>query len=179
MAGTDEPVQRKISREKWIPGDSTALPNPWLDVDNFVLASDEGGQHGYQFPFTSLPIEVVYYLAKLLPKESAIALALTNKAMYSIIGSLVLRELSKLEHWNLLLLLERDSDILVACQQCNKLHSPFLRTLRGTRGIPCLRERLQTFCRREAESGRHSVLLELLGVTPALCRLLAKRYVRH
>ena len=139
---------------------------------NLVLVSCNLGPQSRRFPFESLPVEIIYYLAKLLPKESAISLALTNKAMYGILGPTFFRNLSVLEHWNLILLLERDSDLLVACQQCKKLHGPFQVTILGgalksyfrSQAIPCLKERR---------------FLLPPGITSAFCRLLAKRYIRH
>ena len=58
-----------------------------------------------------------------------------------------------------MLLLERDSEFLVACQLCLKLYGPFRHT-----DVPC---QIQW------------QLLLPAGITPALCRLLAKCYIRQ
>jgi hypothetical protein len=78
--------------------------------------------------------------------------------MHRLVPPQLFRDLSISERWKLMLLLEKDSEILVACQACLKLHSPFQR-----RDASC--------------QGQWQVLLPV-GVTPALCRLLAKRYIR-
>jgi hypothetical protein len=129
------------------------------------------GQKGSSFRFTSLPAEILYYLAKHLPRESAVALALVNRSLYSILGPRFFQGLSPQQHWNLILLLERDSDMMVACQQCQKLHSPFV-SLPNTKSRSHTPGRYLECCKRPASWLSH-------GVAPAYCRLLAKRYVRQ
>ena len=135
-------------------------PNPWFDVVDFISIDHESDKQERRFLFTHLPTELGQYIASLLPKESASALALTSRAMYNLVPPQLYGRLSILERWRLLLFLERDSDLLVACQQCMKLHSPFT----SHSGVPC--------------EGQWKLLLPD-GITPALCRLLAKRYIRQ
>jgi len=111
-----------------------------------------------------LPLELVVHLAAFLPTESAVALALTNKTMYRLIygqpfdiQATVRFDMITVERWNLLLLLERDSNVLAACQECMKLHGPLRRA-----GLACV-ERSRTFLPGD--------------ITPVFCRLLAKRYI--
>jgi hypothetical protein len=154
-------------------------PNPWHDVAHFVPLPDETYQQGHhRFPFTSLPDVVIYHLARLLPKESAIALALTSRALYSILGPRFFIGLSEEERWRLLLLLERDTDLLVACQQCKKLHGPCAPLASepnstSFQSYPSSPELAAMTCLRS-----HDFLLPE-GATPAFCRLLAKRYIRR
>lgn len=168
-------AHRQISTATWVPIGKPSFPNPWLDVANFLPASGNTNQQGRGFRFTSLPYEVIYHIAKLMPKEAVVALALTNKAMYDIVGPRFPKSLNKRERWNLILLLERDLDLLVACQQCNRLHGFFeisrperyphsFFSQPDDRAIPCIR------------NPRASLPP---GVTPALCRLLARRYIRR
>jgi hypothetical protein len=182
MAAADLPQKfdhPEISMEKWCPSRFTS-PNPWYDVANF-LPGVATSQEGVGFPFTSLPIELISYTAKFLPKESAIALALTSRAMYGILGSEFFASLSSDQRWRLLLLLERDTDLFIACQMCRTLHNacvPF--SLNAKRcehiidanslggdyipGLACL-------------SDERYLVPE--GITSAICRLIAKRYIRH
>jgi hypothetical protein len=154
-------------------------PNPWHDVANFVRFPDEAYQQGHhRFPFTSLPAVVIYHLANLLPRESAIALALTSRALYSILGPRFFINLTEEERWRLLLLLERETELLVACQQCKILHGPCAplasepnRNSFDT--CPSSPRLAPMTCLR-----RHDFLLPERA-TPAFCRLLAKRYIRR
>jgi hypothetical protein len=147
----------QISTAKWLPTNDEQFQNPWLDVANF-LAADVSVRPARFFGFVSLPNELKAYVAAFLPKESAIALALTCRIMYSLLGQRFFGNLTTREHWNLMLLLERDSELLVACQECMKLHSPFAPT------PPCINQ---------------SKFLLPRSVTPPLCRLFAKRYIRQ
>jgi hypothetical protein len=117
-----------------------------------------------RFPFDLLPLDVVVSLAPFLLGESAVAFALTNKTMYGIIcrRSFDTQAISRFnmttaERWNLLLLLERDSEVLAACQECMKLHGPLRRA-----GLVCV-ERSRTFLPGD--------------ITPVFCRLFAKYYI--
>jgi len=71
-------------------------------------------------------------------------------------GTSALRQ-TTVERWNLLLLLERDSDALAACQERMKLHSPLRRA-----GLACV-ERSRIFLPGD--------------ITPVFCRLLARHYI--
>ncbi len=141
----------------WQPRLDEQQPNPWFDVLNFVPASKE--LEARPFQLTLLPVELGQRVASLLPKESAAALSVTSRAMRRLVPKQLFGDMSIRERWRLMLLLERDSELLVACQLCLKLHSPFRRT-----GVPC-----QTQWQ----------LLLPAGITPALCRLLAKCYIRQ
>lgn len=141
----------------WQPRLDEEQPNPWFDVLNFVPTREQWEARRVQL--TILPTELGQRIASLLPKESAAALSVTSRAMHRLVPKRLFRDMSIQERWRLMLLLERDSELLVACQLCLKLHDPFRR-----RDVPC-----QT---------RWQLLLPA-GVTPALCRLLAKRYIRR
>ncbi|KAK4243144.1 hypothetical protein C7999DRAFT_18466, partial [Corynascus novoguineensis] len=132
--------------------------NPW---SNMAKLSSGFNKETHCFPFTYLPTELGQYVSRLLPKESAATLALTSKAMLKLVPPELYKRMSITERWRLLLLLERDSNLLVACHQCLRLHSPFISE--GS-GISCKKQ-------------WRSLLPD--GITPALCRLLAKRYIRH
>lgn len=144
-----------VSSVMWQPRADEQQPNPWFDVLNFVPTCQESRP----FRFTLLPIDLGQHIVSLLPKESAAALSVTSRAMHSLVPRRFFRDLSVPERWRLMLLLERDSDFLVACQLCLKLHGPFRR-----RGTPC--------------QGQWQLLLPD-GITPALCRLLARCYIRQ
>ncbi|KAH6614546.1 hypothetical protein B0J18DRAFT_439617 [Chaetomium sp. MPI-SDFR-AT-0129] len=146
-----------ISSVMWQPRADEPQPNPWFDVLNFVLTPHTPG--GRPFPFTHLPLELGQRIASLLPKESAAALSVTSRAMYNLVPKQLFADLTVSERWTLILLLERDSEVLVACQLCLKLHGPF-----KCRGAPC--------------QNRWQFLLPD-GITPGLCRLLAKYYIRQ
>ena len=152
---------RLVSSVMWHPRSNERYPNPWFDVANFVPSSNGSDKQKRRYPFTSLPTELGQYIARLLPKESAAALALTSKAMNKLVPGQLYKDLNILERWRLILLLERDSDLLIACQQCMTLHSPFTSRRNGF------------LCQRQWKS------LLPDGITPALCRLLAKRYIRQ
>lgn len=154
----------EVSMAKWLPMVDEPFPNPWFDVASFLTIPDEFDQQARRFRFTSLPNELKAYTAQFLPKESAIAFALTCKTMYDLLGQRFFDNLSTQEHWDLILLLERDSDLLAACQECMKLHSPFAPRRRRTDTLPCINQ-------------PKSILPN--GVTPTLCRLFAKRYIRQ
>jgi len=141
----------------WLPRVDEQQPNPWFDVLNFVPTCHELGAR--PFPFTHLPVELGQRIAFILPKESAAALSVTSRAMHRLVPRQFFRDMSIPERWRLTLLLERDSEFLVACQLCLKLHGPFRRT-----DVPC-----QTQWQ----------LLLPAGITPALCRQLARCYIRQ
>jgi hypothetical protein len=164
----------KITTAKWRPGLGNKMANPWFDMVNLAHVCGDAERHdqkGRSFPFTSLPAEILYYLAKKLPKESAVALALVNRAMYSLIGPRFFQGLSPKEHWRLLLLLERDSDLTVACQLCQKLHSPFV-AMSSTRFLEHRAVRDIACAKKPGSWVAH-------GIMPAYCRFLAQRYLRH
>ena len=95
------------------------------------------------------------YVAAFLPNEAAVALALSSKTMYNLVGRRRFGNLSIRERWNLILLLERDSGTMVACHECLKLHCPF------------------------APRARHRLAVALpRGLTPALLRFVAKQFIR-
>jgi len=164
---------------RWDPTRWSESHNPWCDAANFIVRpTADTTRPVFHFNLMALPIELIHYIAKFLPTESAVALALTNRAMYSILRAAVeSANLDAIEHWRLLLLLERDTDLLVACQQCRIHPGPitplattpnkvsYIRLLihPGVSTIACLRKL----------TGHVP-----LGVTPALCRLMAKRFVR-
>ncbi|KAH6614545.1 hypothetical protein B0J18DRAFT_485576 [Chaetomium sp. MPI-SDFR-AT-0129] len=145
---------QKISTAKWIPGKSDPFTNPWFDVANFIPTADGVDRQAPGFPFTSLPPELVVHVVRFLPGEAAVALALSSKTMYNLIGRRPSRSLSVREHWNLILLLERDSDTLVACHECMKLHGPFAPIHQPRVFLPG-------------------------GITPAFSRIVAKHCVRQ
>ncbi|KAL2133649.1 hypothetical protein VTI74DRAFT_1964 [Chaetomium olivicolor] len=152
---------QEVSAAKWLPSKDDPFTNPWFDVVNFVFTTNKSDKDAGGFRFTSLPLELIVHVAAFLPNESIVALALTCKAMYSLIGQRVFNNLSPSEQWGLLLFLERDSELLVACQECLKLHNP-LAPVRHQ--LPCRR------LRRSCLPG---------SITPAFCRLLAKYYIRQ
>lgn len=163
-----------VSKARYIHTLSGSRPNPWLDVDNFLPLSQASNtaqvlQHDVtQFRFVCLPFEVIYDLTELLPKDSAAALALTCKAMYAILEARCVKTLGAQERWKTVLLLERDSDLLVACHWCQKLHRPLVPRATGVvNAEPELR------CVREAKR------CLLPGLSPTWCRLVAKRFIRH
>jgi hypothetical protein len=135
-------------------------PNPWFDMVSLIPIDYNSDNQERRLSFTDLPTELGQHIASLLPKESAAALAVTSRAMYNLVPPQLYRTLSIPELWRLLLLLERDSNLLAACQQCMKLHSPYM----SRRCVPCKRQWT-------------SLLPD--GITPALCRLLAKQYIRQ
>lgn len=141
------------------------MPNPWYDIDNFLpnFSQVDASQDGYGFRLTSLPIELICYTAEFLPEESAVALALTSRAMYGVLGAESFATLDTDQHWRLLLLLERDTDLFAACQQWQILHGPCAPMSISPNRINCC-----------STSG-----LLPQGVTPALCGLVAKRYIRR
>ncbi len=161
---TDFNMRQGISTAMWRPRKNEPFPNPWFDVANFIPSVEWSNKEARRFPFTSLPLELIAYIARFLPKESAAALALTNKTMYTFISRQRFNNLSTLEHWRLILLLERDSDLLVACQECMELHSPIAPLRYQPGDVPCMNQQKYSL---------PSI------VTPALCRLLAKRYIRQ
>ncbi|KAK3328094.1 hypothetical protein B0T19DRAFT_442012 [Cercophora scortea] len=115
-------------------------PSPWYNLDNLVP------------------------MASRMPQETAAALAVTSKAMYSIIGPKAFQNMERGALWRLLLLLERDSDFAVACGYCLRLHSPFSQPGDDFHGLPD--------CSNIDASVR-------FVVAPAMCRLLAKRYIQR
>lgn len=132
---------------KWLLREDEAFPNLWFDASNFTTTSDDLGLFLAPLHLRSLPPELLYYIAKFLPKESAAALALTSRAFFHLLSARFFKNMGVTEHWKLILLLERDSDLMVACQPCRKLHNPFVGS-RGprdaflqcrSRDIPCLR----------------------------------------
>lgn len=159
-----------ISTATWEPKSTASRANPWYNMTNFVAFPPEAHTWGHTFRLTSLPVDLIYHLARLMPKESAVALALANKALYCILGAPFTKGLSTLEHWRLMLLLERDSDLLVVCQQCQKLHGPY--DIAPPTGVFSQHVRL-TPCVKARQ------FLLSPGITPGFCRLLARRYIRH
>ncbi len=108
-----------------------------------------------------LPIEIFYYVTEFLPRESAIALALSCKKIFQLLNG-VFQGLTRMEKWETLLLLERDHDSFAACQQCLKLHGAF-----------------SVICQRRCIDCRDHYKVSLPGgARPVLCRLLARRYLR-
>ena len=136
-----------------MPSKDDPFTNPWFDVANFLPLADGSGEQAHRFAFNSLPPELVVYVAGFLPNAAAAALALSSKKMYSLVGRRPFN-MSAPEHWSLVLLLERDSDTLVACQECMKLHRPFAPIHQPRLFLPG-------------------------GVTPAFSRLAAKQYIRQ
>ncbi|KAK3685316.1 hypothetical protein B0T22DRAFT_214561 [Podospora appendiculata] len=138
-------------------------PSPWYNLDNLVPVAASPSS----FPLAFLPADIIHHMASLMPQESAAALALTSKAMYSIIGLKIFMAMDRQALWRLLLLLERDSDLVVACGHCLRLHSPFIQpgnSLGGTKSRP-------ECCDKYSDTP--------FVMNPAMCRLLAKRYIRH
>lgn len=139
----------------------------------------DASQQGGRFCFISLPTDLIYHIVKrLLPRESVIALALTSKSLNSFLGHRLFANLNAQEKWRLLLLLERDTDLLVACPQCQILHGPFMAgnfhdtigyshyfNSTDLRSLSCLKNRHYPHTPQ--------------GVTPALCRLIARRHIRR
>ncbi|KAL2132482.1 hypothetical protein VTI74DRAFT_3756 [Chaetomium olivicolor] len=162
-----QPEETVVTAMRWLPRSGEVFPNPWFDASNFSSIRARSSLRAVQFRLASLPPELIYYIAKLLPKESAIALALTSHAFFDCVGRQCFKGLSITEHWNLILLLERDSDLMVACQQCMKLHNPFV----GSRNVP------KSYRPRHLPCMEKDSSLLPLGLTSALCRLLAKQYI--
>jgi len=149
--------------------------NPWYNVNNLVQPHQAQASDGLfqTWPqFGRLPLDLIPYIVTLMPKESAAALAVTSKQMYSIIGPRVLRRLNPAEKWRLMLLLERDADLMMACGQCNMLHAPIM-TPAPYQWNSCSGG---AQCVRETTTDRSHLPK---GITPVLCRLLAKRYLRQ
>ncbi|KAM7214772.1 hypothetical protein V8F06_009844 [Rhypophila decipiens] len=159
---TFEEVLSNISSAKWTFGSE---PNPWYDVDNLVPRSPDAIVPFHLFG--NFPPEIILYMVQFLPKESAISLALTNKGMLQLIGERVFDGLTDEERWRLVLLLERDSVLMTACHCCQRLHNPISKG-RISLGIPC-----DSYC----TSGRTLTLNS--GITSALCRLVARQYLRQ
>lgn len=152
--------------------------NPWFNVNNLAQPHQAQSQASdelfHTWPqFGRLPLDLVPYIAAFLPKESAAALAVTNKTMHIIIGQRVLDGLNEVEKWKLILLLERDTEIMMACSQCNKLHAPISSASNMGRssvwgdGPRCATENMTRYVHLPR------------GVSPVVCRLLAKRYLRQ
>lgn len=112
--------------------------NPWDDLPLPIF--DERQQPTYQkdrpqftghFRLQSLPNELICEIAKLLPPESAAALALVNYRLRGLLGDRYItllcrprRQENYQARLNFLALLERDCHFLIACYTCKILHHP-------------------------------------------------------
>lgn len=122
-------------------------PNPWeflnhykrpyWNINDSAVTTKNAESPALQtFPLTRLPVEVIYYLGKVLPPESAACLALVNKAFYGILGPSV-RAMERPRLWRFLTLLEKDMTFFIACSSCLKLHSPFTDWVDFSQDAPC------------------------------------------
>ncbi|KAM7187322.1 hypothetical protein V8F33_011312 [Rhypophila sp. PSN 637] len=158
---TFEEVLINISSAKWTSGSE---PSPWYDVDNLVPWSLDATVPFHLFG--NFPPEIILYMVQFLPKESAIALALTNKRMLQLIGERVFDGLTDEERWRLVLLLERDTVLVTACHYCRRLHNGVSKGDKFSlaMGFAC-------------NSGDGSMLP--YGVTLVQCRLVMRQYLRQ
>ncbi len=73
----------------------------------------------------NLPLELILYIARFLPPESASSFSLCCRPIYFTLGTQYLKTLEEdqqLDRYNFLALLERDLPNYISCYYCKKLH---------------------------------------------------------
>jgi len=116
------------------------LPNPWVELA--ITDPDPEGRPIFQstnplfkdrLDVQAFPNEMILEIARWLPRESAISLALTNHFLLALLGPWYItpRDITNAQIFSLLRLLERDCQYKVACPSCLVLHLPYPTDNRG------------------------------------------------
>ncbi|KAI9880202.1 MAG: hypothetical protein M1830_004788 [Pleopsidium flavum] len=92
----------------------------------FTRAKDNNGEERIRISLIELPVEILQFIASLLPVSSAASLALCNHSICHAIGTQFWHALRREDQSNpkldFLLCLERDLRSFILCHRCLKLH---------------------------------------------------------